>query len=436
MDDSLRFSYGPRSPRSVTEPATRIAATLAWATLGIGLLLSPLGDFLSVYMTNSATSHGNDARISLLVRGVMIAGLLAFTLSGFRARMSGVRITIAAVLALCVTLGAYVLGALTDRDVIEQSVFVLKVFSFFVYPAAMALLSDRRLAQIERVAFVVLLIYGASIVMGAAMSIEMFRSYQAETHIRSGYKGIVYAQNEAAALIVVALGFAYLHALTSGWRLRSVALTTCMLAAAMLSGTKGAVVGALGMTCAFCYARFDAIKATRYVGMAVAALVSAAILAYLFIPAVNDAVELSQRYFAHQSGRIGNDKIVTLLLSGRNLKFANVWDDLQQGNFVALLTGGYPVVRYMVEIDVPDLILMLGLPLFTVYICALSGSFLRRGPRTMSRRFGRLFFIVLFAMACTAGHVLGSAVISPFLGLIAVRIRRDMHRVARERAGL
>lgn len=204
----------------------------------------------------------------------------------------------------------------------------------------------------------------------------------------------------------------------------------------MLSGTKGAVVGALGMTCAFCYARFDAIKATRYVGMAVAALVSAAILAYLFIPAVNDAVELSQRYFAHQSGRIGNDKIVTLLLSGRNLKFANVWDDLQQGNFVALLTGGYPVVRYMVEIDVPDLILMLGLPLFTVYICALSGSFLRRGPRTMSRRFGRLFFIVLFAMACTAGHVLGSAVISPFLGLIAVRIRRDMHRVARERAGL
>ncbi|WP_175921548.1 O-antigen ligase family protein [Burkholderia latens] len=434
MDDSLRFSYGPRSPRFVTDPATRIAATLVWATLGIGLVLSPLGDFLSVYMTNSAASHGNDARISLLVRGVMIAGLLAFTLSGFRARMSGVRITIAAVLAVCVTLGAYVLGALTDREVIEQSVFVLKVFSFFVYPAAMALLSDRRLAQIESVVFVVLSIYGASIVMGAAMSIEMFRSYQAETHIRSGYKGIVYAQNEAAALIVVALGFAYLHALTRGWRARSAALATCMLVAAMLSGTKGAVVGALGMTCAYCYARFDVIKATRYVGMAAAVLVSSAILAYLFIPAVNDAVELSLRYFSHQGGRIGNDKMLTLLLSGRNLKFANVWDDLQQRNFVALLTGGYPVVRYMVEIDIPDLILMLGLPLFAVYFAALSRAFLCRGPRTMSRRFGRLFFVVLFAMASTAGHVLGSAVISPFLALIAVMIRRDMQRAGRERA--
>jgi hypothetical protein len=433
MDDSLRFSYGARSPRRVTDPAARIAATLVWAILGIGLVLSPLGDFLSVYMTNSAASHGDDARISLLVRGVMITGLLAVTLSGLRARMSGVRVTVAAMLAACVTLGAYVFGRLTDREVIEQSVFVLKVFSFFVYPAAMALLSDRRLAQIESAVFVVLLIYGASIVTGAAMSIEMFRSYQAETHIRSGYKGIVYAQNEAAALIVVALGFGYLHALTRGWSTRSVALTACMLVSAMLSGTKGAVIGALGMTCAYCYARFDAIKATRYVGTTIAVLVSSAILAYLFIPAVNGAVELSLRYFSHQGGRIGSDKVLTLLLSGRNLKFANVWDDLEQSNFAALLTGGYPVVRYMVEIDIPDLILMLGLPLFSVYFIALSRAFVRRGPRTASRRFGRLFFAVLIAMASTAGHVLGSAVISPFLALIAVMIRRDMQRAARER---
>lgn len=432
MDDSLRFSYGTRSPRHVTDPATRIAATLVWVILGIGLILSPIADFLSLYMTKSAAAHGNDARISLLVRGAMVAGLLAVTLSGFRVRMSGIRVTIVAMLAVCVTLGAYVLGTLTDREVIEQSVFVLKVFSFFVYPAAMALLSDRRLAQIESVVFVVLLIYGASIVMGAAMSIEMFRSYQAETHIRSGYKGIVYAQNEAAALIVVALGFGYLHALTRGWSTRSVALTTCMLVAAMLSGTKGAMIGALGMTCAYCYARFDVIKATRYVGIAIAVLGGSAILAYLFIPAVSDAVELSQRYFAHQGGRIGGDKFLTLLLSGRNLKFANVWDDLEQGNFFVLLTGGYPVVRYMVEIDIPDLVLMLGLPLFSVYFVALSRAFLRRGPRTMSRRFGRLFFVVLFAMASTAGHVLGSAVISPFLGLITIMIRRDMQQADRE----
>jgi hypothetical protein len=50
----------------------------------------------------------------------------------------------------------------------------------------------------------------------------------------------------------------------------------------------------------------------------------------------------------------------------------------------------------------------------------------------MSRRFGRLFFVVLLAMASTAGHVLGSAVIGPFLALIAVMIRRDMKRAARE----
>ncbi|MDN7456416.1 hypothetical protein [Burkholderia cenocepacia] len=420
-------------PRSNTPPvqrfgeqSVRISATFVWIVLGLGLIISPVGDFLSVYAKSSAVAQGGDARISLAVRGMMIAGLLTATLWGLRVRVSDMRVAIALALALCVTLISYAVGSMTPREAIEQIIYVLKVFSFFVYPAAMMRLDDRRLQQIEMVAFASLLAYGGAIVLGATMSIETFRSYQAQTHIRSGYKGIVYAQNEAAALVVVSIAFGYLHALVRGWSSRSVALVCCMLIAAMLTGTKGAVVGVLGMTCAYFYSRHNVFKATRYVAIVIGGLVVSAVLAYLFIPQVSQAVELSQRYFSSQGSRIGSDKLVTLLLSGRNLKFGAIWGDLRQHDFVSLLTGGYPVVRYMVEIDVPDLILMFGLPIFFIYFLSLIGAFVRLGPRTRSRRFGILFFIVLIAMASSAGHVLGSAVIGPYLALIAVMIQRDM----------
>ncbi|WP_175995495.1 O-antigen ligase family protein [Burkholderia stabilis] len=429
-----RYPHAIAAPlQRVGDRPARISATFVWIVLGLGLILSPVGDFLSVYAKNSVAVQGSDARVSLVVRGLMIAGLLTATLWSFRAQIAGVRVAIAAALAVCVTLVSYALGSMTPREAVEQVIYVLKVFSFFVYPAAMMQLGDKRLAQIETVVFASLLAYGAAIVLGATLSIEMFRSYQAQTHIRSGYKGIIYAQNEAAALVVVSIAFGYLHALVRGWSLRSVALVGCMLIAALLTGTKGAVVGVLGMTCVYFYSRHNAIKATRYAVIMIGGLAVSAVLAYLFIPQVSQAVELSQRYFSSQGSRIGSDKIATLLLSGRNLKFAAIWADLRQQDFVALLTGGYPVVRYMVEIDVPDLILMFGLPIFLVYFIALIRAFVRRGPHTRGRRFGLLFFLVLIAMASSAGHVLGSAVIAPYLALIAVMIQRDVRHAREQR---
>lgn len=141
------------------------------------------GDFLSVYAAKGAATQGADARVSLLLRGMMIAGLMAALLSGCRVSLAGLRRTILFAFVLCATLGSFVLGMLTGHELLEQMVFALKVFTFFVYPAAMLMLSDRRLAQIESVVFVSLLVYGLSIVIGASLSIDMFRSYQADTQI-------------------------------------------------------------------------------------------------------------------------------------------------------------------------------------------------------------------------------------------------------------
>ncbi|TDY20655.1 hypothetical protein B0G81_0822 [Paraburkholderia sp. BL6665CI2N2] len=422
--NSRYLPYGAGPAAGFPESNTRVATTLAWTVLVIGLGLFPIGDFLSVYAAKGVPSHAADARVSLLLRGVTIVGLIASLTYGFRLTQTGLWRAIAFAFVLCATLGSYVFGVLTRYELQEQVIFVLKVFSFFVYPAAMSMLSDRRLKQIESVAFISLMVYGVSIVMGAALSIDMFLSYQADTHIRSGYKGIIYAQNEAAALVVVAIGFGYLHALLRGWSWRSVLLIGCMLAAAALTGTKGAILGALAGTCAYFYSRHNAIKATFYTSLILLALTTMAASAYLFIPKVNAAVDLSLRYFQHQGGRIGDDKIVTLLLSGRNLKFANVWAEVQKNNFIALLTGGHPVVRYMVEIDIPDLILAFGFPIFIIYFVALARTFACGGSDRKANRFGRIFFWIVVAMASSAGHVFVSAVVAPYLALVAVMSQR------------
>ncbi|WP_133645655.1 O-antigen ligase family protein [Paraburkholderia flava] len=418
---------GNRLADRVTRQATTLSTTFIWGLLAIGLVLSPIGDFLSVRASQGGlVMHSDDARFSLLIRGAMVAGLMAAMLWGFRMRMSGLRLSALALLAVLSTSITYAVGDMSDRECLEQAVFIFKIFSFFVYLGAMSKLSDGRLAKLESIVCFVLLVYAAAIVAGAAFSVDMFRSYQDDTHIRSGYKGIVYAQNEAAALVIVGLAFGYLQVLQRGWRLSSILLVGGMLLASMLTGTKGAVVGALGVTCAYYFGRYNVLKATLRACAVIGVLMTAAVLAYLLVQQVHEAVELSLRYFQHQGGRIGTDKLLTLLLSGRNLKFANVWADLSQQNYISLLTGGYPVVRYMVEIDIPDLILVLGLPVFVVYFVALFPAFVHRRGRNPVLRFGTLFFCVLMAVAATAGHVLGSAVIGPYLAIIAVLLARSV----------
>jgi len=408
-----------------TDAGFKLAAAIVWGALVIGLALSPFADFLSVYAAKGAgAGTGVDARISLLLRGMMTTCLIVCLNYGSRTSMGGLRQAAAFAFVVCTTIGSYAFGMLVARELFEQVVFVLKVFTFFVYPAAMMMLTDRRLEQVQSVAFAALMAYGLSIIVGASLSIDLFRSYQADVQIRSGYKGIVYAQNEAAALVVAATALGYLHALVRGWTWRSMLLVGCMIVASGLTGTKGAMLGAMGVTCAYFFARYNAIKASWYAGLVLTVLAIAATSAYFFVPAVNQAVDLSLRYFEYRSGHTDDDVVLTLLLSGRNLKLANVWTDVQANGYIALLTGGHPVVRYMVELDVFDLLLAFGVPIFAVYAIALTRTFIRRGAHRRANRFAHLFFVVLIGMACTAGHVLGSAVVSPYLALIAVVIRR------------
>lgn len=421
---NLTYSYSNADVHRIADrPARRVSITIVWWLFIAGLILSPIGDFLSVVSTHGSVPNGSDARFSLLVRGVMVSGLIAATFLSGKVRPFSWCFAVLTLVAVVAAGIAYALDNMSAQEFAEQVVLVFKVVSFFVYFNALSGLNDKRLSKLDPLIQAALLVYALAIVAGAMLSIDMFRSYQADTQIRSGYKGIVNAQNEASALLIVGLAYAYLGVLRFGWRAVNVVLVGSMLLASMLVGTKGAAIGALGVTCAYYYARHNVLGATWRAGLIISLLLCAAILAYLAIPNVHQAVDLSLRYFSHQSGRAGGDKLLTVLLSGRNLKFEEVWRNLSNDNYIEILTGGYPVMRYMVEIDIPDLILTFGLPIFIVYFMALRRTFIYRSRRDTAR-FGRLFFLVLIAVASTAGHILDSAVIGPYLAIIAVLVGR------------
>ncbi|WP_242665948.1 O-antigen ligase family protein [Paraburkholderia ginsengiterrae] len=326
----------------------------------------------------------------------------------------------AAIVAAAVT---YALGDMPTAEFTQQAVFILKVFSFFVCFAALSGMRGQQLEELEPFLCLTLLAYAWAIVAGAAFSIDMFRSYWADTQIRSGYKGIVYAQNEASALMIVGLGYGLLGVLRSGWSALRAVLVGSILLASCLVGTKAAMAGAVAMTCSYFYCRHKLPGATVRALALVGALAGAAAIAYLSLPSVTGAVDLSLQYFQYQHDRAGGGGLLSMILSGRDVKFWNVWNDVAQHGYAPLLTGGYPVVRYLIEIDLPDLVLAVGLPVCFLYVWSLSKAFLYRG-RGRVPRFGKWFYIVLMATACTAGHVLVSAVVSPYLAMIAVLIGR------------
>ncbi|MEM5327436.1 O-antigen ligase family protein [Paraburkholderia sp. JHI2823] len=396
---------------------------MIWLVLVVGIALSPLADFLSAYTLKGQVGGDMGARYSLYVRGAMVAGLVAAMLLSGRIRLSSWRICLLALVTVVMSFASLALDGMTSGEFIEQVIAIAKVFSLFVYVAAFSELKDTQLEKVEALMRLTLLVYGVAILAGAVFSIDMFRSYRGETHIRAGYKGIIYAQNEASALLLSGLAMAYLQVLRHGWSSGRVGLVATLIAAAFLLGTKGALAAGFSVIAAYSYSRYGVVKATARLALVVALMLVAAVSVYFIVPSVRQAVDLSIQYFSYQNDHAGSGRIATVIMSGRNMKFSNVWDELASRDFLPLLTGGYPAVRYLIEIDGPDLALIMGIPVFCLYVRDLLGLYVRSGDGPIAH-YGRYFFVLLVLIACSAGHVLTSAIVAPFLAMISDLVRR------------
>ncbi|MEM5314012.1 O-antigen ligase family protein [Paraburkholderia sp. JHI869] len=396
---------------------------MIWLVLFVGIALSPLADFLSVYALKGQVGGDMGARYSLFVRGAMVAGLIAAMLLSGRARLSNWRICLLALVAVIMSCASLAFDGMSSGEFLEEVIAIAKVFSLFVYVAAFSELRDAQLEKVEALMRVTLLVYALAILAGAVFSIDIFRSYRGDTQIRAGYKGIIYAQNEASALLLSGLALAYLHVVRYGWRARYVVLVGTLFMAALLLGTKGALAAGFSVISAYSYARYGVVKASVRLGAVVVVILLVALAVYFLAPSVHQAVDLSIQYFSYQGDRAGSEKFATVLMSGRNVKFSNVWDELTNRDFLPLLIGGYPTVRYPVEMDGPDLTLIMGIPVFCLYLRDLFRLYARPGNGRIVH-YGKYFFVVLLIIACSAGHVLTSAIVAPYLAVISVLVHR------------
>jgi hypothetical protein len=423
MSPSVLHLQTPNNVSKCREPKDLkqgFMAIFMWTILVMAFCLTPVADFLTV---KAASGSEAGARYSLFFRGLLLGALLFTSFFFGKIKLKSCVTALLAIIPICAATVMVLLGQMTVSEFGEQVIFVSKIFTFFVYAAAIACVNDQKLLKLEKIMLAGLMVYASCIIIGAIFSIEIFRSYQANTQIRSGYKGLVFAQNEASALMVAGLGYTYLNLLQKGWRFFTVVPILALIFASLLIGTKAAAIGAIAVMCAYFFARYSMVGAAARTGSAVAVLLGIAIVAFFTVPAIRDAATLSQSYFQYHYERATDNAILTILLSGRNQKLAQVWSDIAHSNYSFAFTGGYPITRYFVEIDIPDLVFCLGLPVFSVYFFKLFREFSFPSSSKVAR-YGRLFFFVLLALACTAGHTLNSAVTSPYLAFIAVLIRR------------
>lgn len=430
IDSAIRM----RESRAGASAWDRSSRAIIWLVLLVGIALSPLSDFMSVYALKGQVGGEMGARYSLFVRGAMVAGLVAVMLFSGRVRLSNWRICLLALIVIIMSCASLAFDEMETGEFVEEVIVVAKVFSLFVYVAAFSELKDVQLEKVEVLMRVTLLVYALAIVAGAAFSIDIFRSYRGDTQIRAGYKGIIYAQNEASALLLSGLALAYLHIVRNGWNARRIGLIVALFVAACLLGTKGAPVAGFGVIAAYSFARYGVAKATVRLAVVTAMMLVVAIAVYYLVPTVRQAVDLSMQYFSYQSDHAGGGKIATVLMSGRNVKFSNVWDELASRDFLPLLTGGYPIVRYLIEMDGPDLALIMGIPVFCLYLRDIFRLYARPGDGHISH-YGRYFFLLLMMIACSAGHVLTSAIVAPYLAVIADLVRRWSDEERRTIAG-
>ncbi|MFP3796784.1 MULTISPECIES: O-antigen ligase family protein [Paraburkholderia] len=419
IDPAIR----PRELRVTASAWSSSSRAMIWFVLFVGIALSPLADFLSVYALKGQVGGDMGARYSLFVRGATISGLVAVMLFSGRVRLSNLRICSLALFVLLMSCCSVAFGEMSNGEFVEEVIVIAKVFSLFVYVAAFSELKDDQLDKVEAMMRATLLIYALAIIAGAVFSIDIFRSYRGDTQIRAGYKGIIYAQNEASALLLSGLALAYLHVIRNGWTAGCIRLIAALFVAVFLLGTKGALIGGLGVIAVYVFARYGVVKATARLAVVIALMPAIAVAVYYLMPSVRQAVDLSVQYFSYQSDHAAGEKVVTVLMSGRNLKFSNVWDELESRAFLPLLTGGYPIVRYLIEMDGPDLALIMGIPVFGLYMRDIFGLYARTGDTPVSH-YGKYFFFLLMIIACTAGHVLTSAIVAPYLAVIAELLRR------------
>jgi hypothetical protein len=383
------------------------------------VLLYPLSDLISIL------GDGNFVlgRFSLIIRGIFLV-VATFLLVKFeKVKKINFIIFVVFLLPIYSMVNMYNnLNSPPDTFVIESLIIYVKTLSIFIF---IPIFYNAFQGYPKKVIFLgstFFIIYLLAIFISFVFSIDLMKTY---TTNRFGYKGIVSAANEIASLAIIST--VYFLALRKkklisirGYRSRILILVL----ATLLMGTKGALIGIL-----LAYFIYKVIEIGIIKGVLLSLTISFFMICliyicYLYIPSFESAIDGSIDYFTWAFHNFADGSIITLLLSGRDLLLIdtiylmNSFEVLEQ----SLIFGGWLLPFSFIEMDFFELVFLMGLPIFCIFITAWTSLFLNSKNLALSVS----FIFSWISMAFLAGHLFTSAFAVPMLCFLSCLIKFEV----------
>lgn len=243
----------------------------------------------------------------------------------------------------------------------------------------------------------------ALIILGAIFGIRLLSSYSSESveTIRWGYKGIIPAQNEASGVYFFGLLY-YFRSYFAFEERKSLLLMVATCIAALLTGTKGAIIATLVLGTYYLY-RYRR-KRLFWVYVPIGTLMFFFVVVQLW-----DILQAGILAFFVYGWN--NNSWITFALTGRDIKiaeaFANVWQHWMVINYIF---GGTDLSIVDTETDIIDGFLLLGL-MFVLFL-----NYYRKLFFWLDHSSDNIVaFLLFFLLAATAGHLIYSAIVPTYM---------------------
>ncbi len=256
---------------------------------------------------------------------------------------------------------------------------------------------------------IVLVVYLLFIFVGLFTGNDMFRTYW--DGFRPGFKGIILTQNEATGTVLVAIFWFGLRYFS---RVRHVLFFAASILAALVLGTKGALLACVPLVGGMLWARYGMIKMLPAFVLLVSVFVALSLLAYQYSETVHAGVTLFSNYMAEHFSGDSTRGIIDLLTSGRSDRLESFLPTLANTFSPWFLVSGMPIAYGSFEIDPVDAFLRGGL-LFLVLLLAAYWMMFRFSGGRGGKRYKLVLFVVWMGISFTGGHLWMASTTAPML---------------------
>ena len=287
-------------------------------------------------------------------------------------------------------------------------------FVLFIVISRLAKTSPMHMPRLYLTLDWMLLVYLGFILIGLLTGSDMFKTYWGG--FRPGFKGIVMTQNEATGTMLLAVFWFGLRWFSGQ---RHVLFFVASILAALIVGTKGALLALPLLLAGMFWARFGILKMIPVFGWVVMGTLMLAVLAYRYSASIHAGVELFTTYMSAHSGGDSVLAMITLLMSGRDMRLESFLPTLANDFSLGFLVGGMPLSYGSMEIDPTDAFLRGGL-LFLVLLLVAYWRMFRFSGGHGGKRYKLALFVVWMGIAFTGGHLWMAGTTAPMLVITLV----------------